>query len=124
MSFKAVKIEKNLMRTLLVSERADIDENKLPTNTTVGTNGLHKVIDNERVAIGSKAVCVEDWTKWVLSPDNKWVEVPASYGSGGNGGNNGNGGSTNGDVNGDGIIDENDFDIITDEEVDNIIDSL
>lgn len=107
MSFKAIKIEKNLMRTLLVSERADIDENKLPTNTTVGTNGLHKVIDNERVAIGSKAVCVEDWTKWVLSPENKWVEIPAKSGSGSSG-----------------SITDDDVDIITKEEVDDIIDSL
>lgn len=116
MSFKAVKIEKSLMRTFLVSVRSDIDENKLPTNTTLGSNGLDKKIDNERVAIGSKAVCIEDWTKWVLSPENKWIEVPASFG--------GSGSVVGGDVNGDGVIDEKDFDIITDEEVDNIIDSL
>lgn len=121
MSYKVVKIDKNLARTLLVSVRSDIEENKLPTNTTIGTNGLHKIVDNERVVIGSKAICVEDWSKWVLSPDNKWVELPSSVGGNGNGGSTGGNG---GDVNGDGIVNEDDFDIITDEEVDNIIDSL
>lgn len=120
MSFKAVKIEKNLMRTLLVSARVDIDENKLPTNTTVGTNGIHKVIDNERVAIGSTAICIEDWSRWVLTPENKWVEIPVSF--------------VNGvdpdeiyndlDTNGDGVFNEYDFDIITQQQVDNIIDNL
>lgn len=114
MSFKAVKIEKNLMRTLLVSERADIDENRLPTNTTIGTNGLQKVIDNERVAIGSKAICVEDWTKWVLSPDNKWVEIPSR----------GNTGGISGDVNGDGVFDNDDLELITEAEINDIIGSL
>lgn len=124
MSYKVVKVDKNLARTFLVSVRSDIEENTLPTNTTVGTNGLHKIVDNERVVIGSKAICTEDWSKWVLAPDNKWTEIPSN--AGGNGGNSSGGstGGNGGDVNGDGIINEDDFDIITDEEVDNIIDSL
>lgn len=103
MSYKAVKIEKNLTRTFLVTERADIDEDKLPNNTTLGTNGLTK-IDNDKVAIGSKAVCSADWTRWILTPDNEWKEVPSSGGSGGSG--------------------DTDFDIITDEEIDDIIGGL
>lgn len=106
MSYKAVKIEKNLTRTFLVTERADIDEDKLPNNTTLGTNGLTK-IDNDKVAIGSKAVCSADWTRWILTPDNEWKEVPSSGGSGGSG--------DSGDT---------DFDIITDEEIDDIIGGL
>ena len=105
MSFKAIKIEKNLMRTFLVTNRSDIDNNMLPNNTTLGTNGL-TTTDNEKVAIGSRAVCSEDWTKWVLTPDNKWKEIPACSGSGG---------SSGGDV---------DFDIITDQEINDIINGL
>lgn len=105
MSYKAVKIEKNLMRTFLVTVRADIDENKLPNNTTLGTNGI-TVTDNEKVAIGSRAVCSEDWTKWVLTPDNEWKQIPSNSGSSGGG---------SGDI---------DFDIITDQEINDIISGL
>lgn len=102
MSYKAVKIEKNLVRTFLVTVRDDIDSNKLPNNTTIGKNGLTK-IDNEKVAIGSRAICSEDWTKWVLTPDNEWVEIPSQGGSGGS---------------------DSDFDIITDKEINDIISGL
>lgn len=109
MSFKAVKIEKNLVRTLLVTKRSDIDDGKLPTNKTLGTNGLDKKIDNERVAIGSKAICTEDWSRWILSPDNEWVKMPnVPSGSG-----SGSGGSS-----------EESGNIITDSEIDDIINSL
>lgn len=111
MSFKAVKIEKNLVRTLLVTKRSDIDENKLPTNTSLGTNGLDKKIDNERVAIGSRAICVEDWSKWILTPDNEWVKVPNSV----SGGGSGSGGSGS---------EEESGNIITDSDIDDIINSL
>lgn len=111
MSFKAVKIENNLVRTFLVSAKSDITENKLPTNTAVGTNGLDKKFDNERVAIGSKAICVEDWSRWILSPDNEWVKMPTKTTSGGSGGSSGSG---NVDVS----------DIVTDDEIDDIISSL
>ena len=111
MSFKAVKIEKNLVRTLLVTKRSDIDDNKLPTNTSIGTNGLDKKIDNERVAIGSRAICVEDWSKWILTPDNEWVKMPNVPSSGGSG----SGGSGSPEESGN---------IITDSEIDDIINSL
>lgn len=111
MSFKAVKIEKNLVRTLLVTVRSDIDEGKLPTNNSLGTNGLDKKIDNERVAIGSKAICTEDWSRWILSPDNKWVKMPNAPSSGGSG----SGGS--------GLPDDAGG-VITDSEIDDIINSL
>ena len=39
---------------------------------------LDKKFDNERVAIGSKAICVEDWSRWILSPENEWVKMPFS----------------------------------------------
>lgn len=113
MSFKAVKIENNLIRTFLVSAKTDITEHKLPTNTEVGTNGLDKKFDNERVAVGSKAICVEDWSRWILSPDNEWVKMPTKTTSGGSGGSGGSG-SGNVDVN----------DIVTDDEIDDIISSL
>ena len=123
MSYKTVKVQNNF-KTFLVSVRSDIEENKLPTSTAVGTNGIHKIIDNEKVSIGSKAVCTEDWSKWVLSPDNVWVELPTTVG-GGSGSNGGNGsGSIGGDTNGDGVIDDEDFEIITEDEVNDIINSL
>lgn len=101
MSFKATKIEKNLVRTFLATERADID--KLPTNTTVGTGGLTN-IDNDKVAFGSRATCSEDWTRWVLTPDNVWKQIPS--GSSGGGGVDG------------------DMDFISNSEIDGIISSL
>ena len=102
MSFKAIKIEKNLTRTLLVNTLSEIEN--LPTSTTIGTSGLTST-DNEKVAIGSRAICVEDWSKWILTPNNTWNKVPKSSGSSG-------GSSSSGE------------DVITDSEIDNIIDSL
>lgn len=98
MSFKAIKVENNLTRTLLTDTRSDIDT--LPTNITKGVNGLTNT-DNDKVAIGSRAICSEDWSRWILAPDNTWKQVLP---------------------NGDG--DTNDFDIITDEEINNIIGGL
>ena len=103
MGYKAIKIENNLVRTFLVSDRKDIDENKLPTNTTIGTNGIGGTIDNQKVAVGSIAVCVEDWSKWILSLDNKWIKMP-----------------DNGNVGGNNV----DFNVITQLEVDEIFNSL
>lgn len=111
MSYKTIKAQNNF-KTFLVSLRSDIAENKLPTSTTIGTNGIHKIVDNEKVSIGSKAICTEDWSKWVLSPENIWVELPSK---------NNNSAS---DTNGDGVINELDFDIITEEDVNDIISSL
>ena len=102
MSFKAIKIEKNLTRTLLVNTLSEIEN--LPTSTTIGTSGLTST-DNEKVAIGSRAICVEDWSKWILTPDNTWNKVPKSSGSSGGSGSSGE-------------------DVITDSEIDSIIDSL
>lgn len=99
MSFKATKIENNLTRTLLVSTLSEIET--LPTSTTIGTGGLTST-DNEKVAIGSRAICVEDWSKWVLTPNNEWVKMSSKSTSGG--------------------IDVSD--IITDDEIDDIISSL
>ena len=99
MSFKATKIENNLTRTLLVSTLSEIET--LPTSTTIGTGGLTST-DNEKVAIGSRAICVEDWSKWVLTPNNTWSKVPKSSSSSG----------------------EDVSDIITDNEIDDIISSL
>lgn len=99
MSFKAIKVERNLTRTLLVTQRIEIENNNLPTNTTKGISGLTNT-DNDKLAIGSRAICSEDWSRWILTPDNKWVETTG--GSGGVGG----------------------LDIITDEEVNDIINSL
>ena len=110
MSYKTIKAQNNF-KTFLVSLRSDIVDNTLPTSTVVGTNGIHKVIDNEKVSIGSKAICTEDWSKWVLSPENIWVELPSKN-------------NNKSDSNGDGVINELDFDIITDEEVNDIINSL
>lgn len=117
MSFKAIKKENNLVRTFLVSSKSDIDEHKLPTNTTVGTNGLDKKFDNERVAIGSKAICVEDWSRWILSPENEWVKMPNMTTSGGSG--SGSGGSGSGSGSGESVDN-----IITDDDIDDIIGSL
>ena len=102
MSFKAIKIEKNLTRTLLVNTLSEIEN--LPTSTTIGTSGLTST-DNEKVAIGSRAICVEDWSKWILTPNNAWNKVPKSSGSSGGSGSSGE-------------------DVITDSEIDSIIDSL
>lgn len=102
MSFKAIKIEKNLTRTLLVNTLSEIEN--LPTSTTIGTSGLTST-DNEKVAIGSRAICVEDWSKWILTPNNTWNKVPKSSGSSGGSGSSGE-------------------DVITDSEIDSIIDSL
>ena len=99
MSFKAIKIENNLTRTLLVSTLSEIET--LPTSTTIGTGGLTST-DNEKVAIGSRTICVEDWSKWVLTPNNEWVKMSSKLTSGG--------------------IDVSD--IITDDEIDDIISSL
>ena len=99
MSFKAIKVEKNLTRTFLVNTLSEIET--LPTSTTIGTGGLTST-DNEKVAIGSRAICVEDWSKWVLSPNNEWVKMSSKPTSGG--------------------IDVSD--IITDDEIDDIISSL
>ena len=99
MSFKAIKIENNLTRTLLVSTLSEIET--LPTSTTIGTGGLTST-DNEKVAIGSRTICVEDWSKWVLTPNNEWVKMSSK--------------PTN-----DGI---DVSDIITDDEIDDIISSL
>lgn len=112
MSFKAIKIENNLVRTFLVSSKSDFDEHKLPTNTAVGTNGLDKKFDNERVAIGSKAICVEDWSRWILSPENEWVKMPNKTTSGGSGSGSGSGSGETVD------------NIITDDDIDDIIGSL
>lgn len=102
MSFKAIKVERNLTRTLLADTRSDIDT--LPTNTTKGINGLTNT-DNNTVAIGSRAICSEDWSKWILTPDNIWKQLPSG----------GNGGSDSSDT---------DFEIITDEEINDIIGGL
>ena len=115
MSFKAIKIENNLVRTFLVSSKSDFDEHKLPTNTTIGTNGLDKKFDNERVAIGSKAICVEDWSRWILSPENEWIKMPNKITSG----SSGSGGSGSGSGSGESVDN-----IITDGDIDDIIGSL
>ena len=107
MSFKAIKIENNLTRTLLASTLSEIET--LPTSTTIGTGGLTST-DNEKVAIGSRAICIEDWSKWVLTPNNTWSKVPKSSSS-----TSGDGSSSSG---------EDVSDIITDDEIDDIISSL
>ncbi len=103
MSFKAIKIENNLTRTLLVNTLSEIET--LPTSTTIGTGGLTST-DNEKVAIGSRATCIEDWSEWVLTPNNTWNKVPKSS-------NSSSGGSSSSDE-----------DLITESEIDSIIDSL
>lgn len=103
MSFKAIKIENNLTRTLLVNTLSKIET--LPTSTTIGAGGLTST-DNEKVAIGSRAICIEDWSEWVLTPNNTWNKVPKSS-------NSSSGESSSSDE-----------DLITESEIDSIIDSL
>ena len=103
MSYKVTKVENNLVRFFLVETRKEIDEQKLPTNNKPGVNGL-TMHDNTKVAIGSKAICTEDWSRWILNTNNEWVEIKIkSSGSSGS-------------------ID--DLDIVTQEEIDSIINGL
>ena len=103
MSYKVTKVENNLVRFFLVETRKEIDEQKLPTNNKLGVNGL-TTDDNSKVAIGSKAICTEDWSRWILNTNNEWVEIKIkSSGSSGS-------------------ID--DLDIVTQEEIDSIINGL
>ena len=103
MSYKVTKVENNLVRIFLVETRKEIDEQKLPTNNKLGVNGL-TTDDNSKVAIGSRAVCTEDWSRWILNTNNEWVEIKIkSSGSSGS-------------------ID--DLDIVTQEEIDSIINGL
>ena len=103
MSYKVTKVENNLVRIFLVETRKEIDEQKLPTNNKPGVNGL-TMDDNTKVAIGSKAICTEDWSRWILNTNNEWVEIKIkSSGSSGS-------------------ID--DLDIVTQEEIDSIINGL
>ena len=103
MSYKVTKVENNLVRIFLVETRKEIDEQKLPTNNKLGVNGL-TMDDNTKVAIGSKAICTEDWSRWILNTNNEWVEIKIkSSGSSGS-------------------ID--DLDIVTQEEIDSIINGL
>ena len=103
MSYKVTKVENNLVRIFLVETRKEIDEQKLPTNNKPGVNGL-TTDDNTKVAIGSKAICTEDWSRWILNTNNEWVEIKIkSSGSSGS-------------------ID--DLDIVTQEEIDSIINGL
>lgn len=101
MSFKAIKVEKNLTRTLLTDTLSDIAT--LPTSITKGTNGITNT-DNDKVAIGSRAICSEDWSRWMLTTNNEWKQLTS---------NGSNGDSSN-----------SDFDIITDEEINDIISGL
>lgn len=103
MSYKVTKVENNLVRIFLVETRKEIYEQKLPTNNKPGVNGL-TTDDNTKVAIGSRAICTEDWSRWVLNTNNEWVEMKIkSSGSSGS-------------------ID--DLDIVTQEEIDSIINGL
>lgn len=103
MSYKVTKVENNLVRIFLVETRKEINEQKLPTNNKPGVNGL-TTDDNTKVAIGSRAICTEDWSRWVLNTNNEWVEMKIkSSGSSGS-------------------ID--DLDIVTQEEIDSIINGL
>ena len=103
MSYRVTKVENNLVRTFLVETRKEIDEQKLPTNNKLGVNGL-TTDDNSKVAIGSRAVCTEDWSRWILNTNNEWVEMKIKS-SGGSG-----------------SVD--DLDIVTQEEIDSIINGL
>lgn len=100
MSYKVTKVENNLIRFFIVSTRKEIYEQKLPTNNKLGVNGL-TIDDNTKVAIGSRAICTEDWTRWILNTDNEWVEmkIKSSDSSG-------------------------DADVVTKEEIDSIINGL
>ena len=103
MSYKVTKVENNLVRIFLVETRKEIDEQKLPTNNKPGVNGL-TTDDNTKVAIGSRAICTEDWSRWVLNTNNKWVEMKIK--------SSGSSGSVD------------DLDIVTQEEIDSIINGL
>lgn len=100
MSYRVTKVENNLVRTFLVETREEIDEQKLPTNNKLGVNGL-TTDDNSKVAIGSRAVCTEDWSRWILNTNNEWVEMK---------------------IKSSGSVD--DLDIVTQEEIDSIINGL
>ena len=100
MSYKVTKVENNLVRIFLVETRKEIDEQKLPTNNKPGVNGL-TMDDNTKVAIGSKAICTEDWSRWILNTNNEWVEMK---------------------IKSSGSVD--DLDIVTQEEIDSIINGL
>ena len=100
MSYKVTKVENNLVRIFLVETRKEIDEQKLPTNNKPGVNGL-TMDDNTKVAIGSKAICTEDWSRWILNTNNEWVEMK---------------------IKSSGSVD--DLDIVTQEEIDTIINGL
>ena len=103
MSYKVTKVENNLVRIFLVETRKEIDEQKLPTNNKPGVNGL-TTDDNTKVAIGSKAICTEDWSRWILNTNNEWVEIKIK--------SSGSSGSVD------------DLDIVTQEEIDSIINGL
>ena len=103
MSYKVTKVENNLVRIFLVETRKEIYEQKLPTNNKPGVNGL-TMDDNTKVAIGSKAICTEDWSRWVLNTNNEWVEMKIK--------SSGSSGSVD------------DLDIVTQEEIDSIINGL
>ena len=103
MSYKVTKVENNLVRIFLVETRKEIDEQKLPTNNKLGVNGL-TTDDNTKVAIGSRAICTEDWSRWILNTNNKWVEMKIK--------SSGSSGSVD------------DLDIVTQEEIDSIINGL
>ena len=103
MSYKVTKVENNLVRIFLVETRKEIDEQKLPTNNKLGVNGL-TMDDNTKVAIGSRAICTEDWSRWVLNTNNEWVEMKIK--------SSGSSGSVD------------DLDIVTQEEIDSIINGL
>ena len=103
MSYRVTKVENNLVRTFLVSTSNEIDEQKLPTNNKLGVNGL-TTDDNSKVAIGSRAVCTEDWSRWILNTNNEWVEIKIK--------SSGSSGSVD------------DLDIVTQEEIDSIINGL
>ena len=100
MSYKVTKVENNLVRIFLVETRKEIYEQKLPTNNKLGVNGL-TMDDNSKVAIGSRAVCTEDWSRWILNTNNEWVEMK---------------------IKSSGSVD--DLDIVTQEEIDSIINGL
>ena len=100
MSYRVTKVENNLVRIFLVETRKEIYEQKLPTNNKPGVNGL-TTDDNTKVAIGSKAICTEDWSRWILNTNNEWVEMK---------------------IKSSGSVD--DLDIVTQEEIDSIINGL
>lgn len=100
MSYRVTKVENNLVRFFLVETRKEIYEQKLPTNNKLGVNGL-TMDDNSKVAIGSSAICTEDWSRWILNTNNEWVEMK---------------------IKSSGSVD--DLDIVTQEEIDSIINGL